>query len=102
MRQKFLAGVMLLGLTTVTLLACTTTRAIAVDPAAIPSGAARAPEAKAVTVTAGPFQPPAVAPTPEVLAALYKAMAPVEAYLEKSEAEEIAIARSAAAVVTLA
>jgi hypothetical protein len=44
----------------------------------------------------GPFIPPTAAPTPQALAALYKEMAPVEAYLGRDEREEIDFARSAA------
>jgi hypothetical protein len=97
MRQKFLARGIPFGMTMFAVAACTTVRASVVNPAtATPSDAARASDVRSPTQMAGPFAPPAVAPTPEALAALYKEMGPVEAYLGKGEADEIAVARSAA------
>lgn len=96
MRQKLRARDILLGFTTFVVTACTATHAIVVDPTAARSDTTLGAEGQTSIRRAGPFSPPAVAPTPQSLAALYKDMAPLQAYLEKNEAEEIAIARSAA------
>lgn len=62
----------------------------AVDAAAVPQV-----QAKTATDGDGPYPAPAVAPTNEAMAALYKNMAPLPAYLGKGDADEVAIARSA-------
>jgi hypothetical protein len=96
MRQKYLAREMRLGFTAFVLAACTTTRPVLVDPTTAARPDATLPsESHTVTLTAGPFSPPAVAPTRQALAALYKEMGPLEAYLGSGDAEEVAIARSA-------
>lgn len=96
MRKKYLTRELLLVLTTFILAACATPRPVVVDPAVTPIDASRASAGQPRARTAGPFPAPAVAPTAQSLAVLYKEMAPVEAYIGTSEADEIALARSAA------
>jgi hypothetical protein len=95
MRQKLRARAMLLGFTSFVLAACATSRAILVDPAAAGPDA-RPSMGQNVSMAAGPFPPPVVAPSPQALATLYREMAPIEAYVGTNEAEEVALARSAA------
>jgi hypothetical protein len=96
MRPNFCARGFLLGFATVTVAACATTHSNEVKPATAIPEVTHTSQRQTVTRTAGPFAPPAVAPTPEALAALYKEMAPIEAYLGNGDADEIAVARSAA------
>jgi hypothetical protein len=96
MRQKFLAREILLGFAALVPAACSTTRTMPMDPAAAHPDGTRPSTGQHVTLTAGPFPPPVVAPSAQALAALYREMAPVEAYLGTDEAEEIGLARSAA------
>jgi hypothetical protein len=96
MRQKLRARRTLFGFTTLLLAGCATSRGISVESTPTPSDGTRPLQGQDVTVTSGPFLPPAVAPSPESLAALYKEMAPVDSYLGRNEAEEVGLARSAA------
>jgi hypothetical protein len=96
MRQKNLERALLLGFNTLIVAGCATTGAVSRDPAKAPSNARPVAEATPVSLTAGPFPAPAVAPSSEALAILYREMAPVGAYLGRGDADEIGLARSAA------
>jgi len=71
-------------------------RTLSCAAAIIASAGTALGQAHALHTAQGPFAAPAIAPTPQDLAARYKEMAPVSAYVTGDDAQEIATARSAA------